>query len=413
MICPRQWQQLDRLVGRALELPARDREHYLAAHESSATVQAQARALLAADAHAGAFLERPVVALDGGPGTPESVGGYRIVRRLGRGGMGEVFLGEGGGGDRVAIKVLAAELHHPDFVRRFACEREILSTLDHPHIARLRDGGNLTDGRPYMVMEYISGVQLQRHCETGLGLSERLELFVEVCVAVAYAHRRRVLHLDIKPHNVLVAEAGVPVLVDFGVARRMVGGAEVAAGSCPLTPQYASPEQLRGGPLTPASDIYSLGVMLYRLTSGLLPYTEMRSSQSRSSCIAAALDCHWSSMVSGGDLCVPQWPRDEDELWRRRRPGAGDLQAIILGAVQPEPSQRYASVEHFIEDLRRYLRSVPVGTRYEVVRQGLGRLSGWHKGAMSWARLGMSVLAGVTLGRDRHRRPIEVEPPSR
>src|SRR5690606_25102516 len=209
------------------------------------------------------------------------VGAYRIVHEIGRGGMGVVYLAERADEEfekRVALKVVKRGMDTDEVLRRFRHERQILASLEHPNIARLLDGGATSDGRPYLVMEHVEGEPIDAYCDRRrLGIRERLELFRAVCDAVQHAHQRLVVHRDIKPSNILVTAAGEPKLLDFGIAKLLDDSSPDATphtrtGLRLLTPEYASPEQVRGAPVTTASDVYALGIVLYRLLSGRPPY---------------------------------------------------------------------------------------------------------------------------------------------
>jgi serine/threonine protein kinase len=279
------WRRIDDLVRVTLELEPSQRASFLdQACPGEPEVRAEVEALVAADEQADGFLEEPAVrprdselvtepgaaSPDGAPGAGRHIGPYRVIRSLGQGGMGTVYLAARSDAEydrAVAIKVLRPGLQGHGMVRRFRSERQILASLDHPNIARLHDGGTMSDGRPYLVMEYIAGTPIDRHAEErGLGIRARLELFRRVCDAVHYAHQNLVVHLDIKPGNILVNDDGVPKLLDFGIAKLIDpdgssrAGEATATGPRPLTPNYASPEQMRGQPLTTASDVYSLGL---------------------------------------------------------------------------------------------------------------------------------------------------------
>ena len=210
------------------------------------------------------------------------IGPYRILREIGHGGMGTVYLAERADGQyrkRVAIKLVNPHLGTAEILRRFRNERQVLAALDHPNIARLLDGGTTEDGRPYLVMEYVEGVAIDTWCDSRkLAVRDRLKLFRKVCAAVQYAHDQQVIHRDIKPGNILVTTDGTPKLLDFGIAKVLnrelsAETLETTIGSGPMTPEYASPEQVRGERIGPASDIYALGVVLYQLLTGQLPYT--------------------------------------------------------------------------------------------------------------------------------------------
>jgi len=278
----------------------------------------------------------------------ERLGEYRILSRIGAGGMGAVYLAERDYDDvrrRVAIKIIPRVLVDDDLLRRFRQERQILARMEHPNIARMLDAGRTPDGMPFLAMEYIDGIPLDEYAAARhLGLKERVALFHGVCSAVAYAHRNLVVHRDLKPQNILVTAEGVPKLLDFGIAKILSAaepGAEPARTEAfAMTLDYASPEQLTGMPITTASDIYSLGVVLYQLMTGRRPYALASKSLEE----IVRLVCQ--------EPAVP--PASVD------RALAGDLDAIICKAIRKEPEQRYASAGELARDLERYLAGDPV-----------------------------------------------------
>ncbi len=420
MVSAQDWSQLAGVVGDALELGREDRARYVAQHCTDPELRARALALLDADERAGDFLERPAYAATPVDAVPSTVGPYRVIRRLGQGGMGEVYLAARGDNEfrrEVAVKVLAPGLSDPGLVQRFRAERQILADLDHPNIARLHGGGTLADGRPYLLMEYIDGVPLHRHCERGLSLNERLTLFLSVCEAVCYAHRNLVLHLDLKPHNVLVTRDGVPKLLDFGIAKLLAAGAEpTCTGRRPLTPQYASPEQLRGGPLTTASDVYSLGVMLYRLLSGIVP-DRVGSHDFGGGLPQAPRDPGPPSAVDPPTRLTADWaPELAPAYARLRRQLVGDLDAIVLKALRPHLSQRYATVSEFTDDIRRYQANLPVHAHRGTLRYRLSKLVRRRRGTLLVAGAGFALAGGFTVATqiqlarvERYRRQAEHE----
>ena len=320
------------------------------------------------------------------------LGVYRVIREIGHGGMGTVYLGvrdDDAFQKRVAIKVLKRGMDTDSIVRRFRHERQILASLEHPFIASLLDGGSTPDGRPYFAMEYVEGQPIVDYCDTHrLDTPARLGLFRHVCAAVQYAHQNLVIHRDIKPANVLVMADGTPKLLDFGIAKLLnpeLGGqtlAPTAPGLQLMTPEYASPEQVRGEAVTTASDVYSLGVLLYELLAGRLPYRITSRAQAdivrivcesepiRPSTAITQIDregageapptgepAHESGEVAKRDRRVTV---DVDRL---RRQLAGDLDNIVLKALSKEPQRRYASVDQFSEDVRRHLAGLPVMAR--------------------------------------------------
>jgi tetratricopeptide (TPR) repeat protein len=367
---PRRWARVQDLFAAALPYPPDEREALLGpACEGDAALRAEVDALLAADAQAGRFLEgtgRPLWRREAAESEepPERIGPYRIERELGRGGMGTVYLAARADGEfrqRVAVKVLRHDLGSgADVYRRFRKERQILASLDHPHIARLLDGGTTPDGRPYFVLEAIEGAPIDAHCERlRLGAAQRLALFRTICTAVAAAHARLIVHRDLKPGNILVTADGTPKLLDFGIAKLLDPDAEEVSGDAAaaddatvasvrlLTPGYASPEQLRGEPVSTASDIYSLGVLLHELLTGRKPLRRPDGTVERPSRLAAQGE---------------------------QRRLAGDLDAIVLTALAEDPRDRYGSAEQLAEDVRRHLESLPVRARRATLRLRAAKL---------------------------------------
>src|ERR1700719_1894680 len=277
------------------------------------------------------------------------VGAYVIIREIGRGGMGTVYLAARADGyfeKQVAIKVLNRGAATEDVVRRFRAEREVLARLDHPNIARLMDAGTMDDGRPYLVMEYIDGVPITRFIEErGLEFNERLDLFLKVSAAVEAAHRNSVIHRDLKPNNILVNHEGEPKLLDFAIAKIVGNEANplelTALGQERFTPGSASPEQAKGEPVTTSSDIYALGVVLYEMLTGERPHRFLTSDPSREDLVEV--------------VCkqLPTLPSLAVKDRERQRQLRGDLDAILVRALQKEPALRYPSVAEFAEDIRR------------------------------------------------------------
>ena len=282
------WKQVRVILDNAIELPAEGRDEYVEKScRGDAELHAEVVSLLRSHERAGDnFLDTPAVDLRSfAPDESKSsyigrrIGVYKITAEIGRGGMGEVYRAirvDGQYDKEVAIKLVRVGLDSPFLIERFRHERQILASLDHPNIARLHDGGTNEDGIPYLVMELIEGIPIDQYCdEHNLGVNERLQLFTQVCAAIQYAHQRLVIHRDIKPSNILVTADGTPKLLDFGIAKILdpSGGTETTM-VMPMTPEYASPEQIRGESITTATDIYSLGVVLYRLLTGRSPYRE-------------------------------------------------------------------------------------------------------------------------------------------
>lgn len=318
----------------------------------------------------------------------ERIGPYRLLSEIGSGGMGTVYLAERDGdfSQRVAIKVVRGLLD-AEGLRRFKVERQILASLEHPSIARLLDGGTTPEGLPYLVMELVDGEPIDRYCDThALAVAQRVALFGRVCDAVSYAHRRLVVHRDLKPSNILVTADGTPKLLDFGIAKLLDDErAEAALVTTPsmrvLTPEYASPEQIRGETITTAADVYSLGVLLFELLTGRRPHVfDSRRPDAIGDAVLAQDAPRPSTVVAPG--------------LGRRRELAGDLDTIVLAALQKEPARRYASVDALAEDLRRYLASEPINARPATWRYRAGRYVRRHRaGAAAAALFVVTVIA--------------------
>ena len=348
-------------------------------------------------------------------------------RELGRGGMGAVYLAErvdGGFAQRVAIKLIKRGMDTDQVLARFRAERQILASLDHPNIARLLDGGSTTDGLPYLAMEYIDGQPIDEFADAQtLSIADRLLLFLQVCDAVSYAHGHGVIHRDIKPLNILVTPAGVPKLLDFGIAKVLDDpAAEVTStitGLRLFTPEYASPEQVEGRHATAASDVYALGVVLYELLTGRSPY---RLSSRALQDVAAAV-C--TTEPDRPSTAVTRSPDAAGDTLRRRRrePRAdhaiqvgaasarqlsrmlrGDLDTIVLAALRKEPGRRYPSVAAFAEDLRRYLDGRPVLARTDGLAYRAGKFVRRNRAVVAAAGLAavsLTVLGAIALPTSR------------
>jgi serine/threonine protein kinase len=330
------------------------------------------------------------------------VGPYRLIRLLGEGGMAEVWLAQRADGSikrEVALKLPMLWRERQDLSSRFARERDILAALEHPHIARLYDAGVSPDGLPYLAMEYVRGERLTAWCDTHrLGVNERLNLILQVLDALQYAHAHHVIHRDIKPSNILVNEAGRVQLLDFGVAKLLEQQEQqtditIVYGRA-LTPEYASPELARGGTVEPASDVYSLGVLLYELLTGCLPYGIKATSSLaliEQAIVAAEVARPSANLVpdAGAARATTQ-----HKLQRQLR---GDLDAIVLKALAKVPTDRYGSAAALAEDLRRYLSGQPVTARpdrftYRFSKRVQRHRAGWAA-AVAAAVLGCAVLA--------------------
>jgi serine/threonine-protein kinase len=389
------FKRAEELFGQAVELSPAEREAFLERECSGDdALRREVESLLTADESAGdEFMKRSpdpgeIEAPDRGASlVGDRVDRYRVLRKIGEGGMSEVYLAVRADDEyqkRVALKVIRHGLDREDILRRFRTERQILAGLDHPNIAKLLDGGTTDDGLPYFVMDFIDGMPIDEYCDRSrLNVRERLELFSTVCSAVQYAHQNLVVHRDIKASNILVGPDGVPKLLDFGIAKLLKPDqfAEqveyTATWIRPMTPRYASPEQIEGKPVTTASDVYSLGVLLYKLLTGHLPYDldgrpstelarlviEHQPERPSQSAVRPVLELRTKTETDPDDLARARGLTRE----QLRRQLSGDLDNIVLMALRKEPQRRYGSVERFSEDIRRHLAGLPVEARKDTL----------------------------------------------
>ena len=405
---PAEAERLLALVGEALELAPGRRAAFLdAACGQDAALLAEARSLVThgQEAAGGDFLERPAYALAGvGPDeegagslTPGTMlGENRLLSLLGEGGMGEVYLAEDTRLERrVAVKVLKRRLGDASLARRFRHERKVLAALTHPNIARLYGGGTTPEGRSYLVMEYVAGERLDKFCEQGrLGVGARLALFRKVCAAVAYAHQNLVVHRDLKPANLRVTPEGEPKLLDFGIAKLLEPEGTTQAELTvtlhgAMTPEYASPEQVKDEPITTASDVYSLGVVLYELLTGQRPYTLKSRRPDELARAICDQDPPRPSTVAG------RVPVTGDPPARLRRQLEGDLDNIVAKALRKEPARRYPGVAAFSDDLRRHGEGLPVGARRDTPAYRAGKFVRRHKaGVFAGIVVALAIVAG-------------------
>src|SRR5438477_1699732 len=330
------------------------------------------------------------------------LGPYQLVRQIGIGGMGEVyraFRADDQYRKEVAIKLVRAGQGSGFILDRFKNERQILASLEHPNICRLLDGGTTPEGLPYFVMELIEGEAIDRYCsEHKSSVEHRLELFLQVCSAVQFAHQRLIVHRDIKPANILVTKEGQPKLLDLGIAKILDPSAIDSAAQVTLfqvlTPGYASPEQIKGEPITTASDVYSLGVVLYELLTGQSPY-QITTSVSHE--ISRAV-CEDEPRKPSTTVCENQDRPTSRESSGEKVPKRlqGDLDNIVLMALRKEPGRRYSSVEQFAEDIRRHLQNLPVLARQDSFRYRTSKFVLRHKaGVLAAAAAIIALLAGV------------------
>ncbi|MDX2181335.1 MAG: protein kinase [Bryobacteraceae bacterium] len=369
------WERVGEVFHAALEVPAAEREAWLRERcAQEPEILLEVVSLLGSDASArdgfAAGIEPAIAALGVKPvlPPPTRAGPYRLVHEIGRGGMGTVYLAERDDDQyrsRVAIKLVARGMDTGMILARFYRERQTLARLEHPNIARLLDGGNTEDGRPYIVMEFIDGVRITDYCRShALDTARRLTLFLDVLKAVDFAHRRFVVHRDLKPGNILVDKDGRVKLLDFGVckllhAQPLPGDETVEAGSTPLSPDYASPEQIRGEPVSIATDVYSAAAVLYEILTGAKAHRiedySLRGIE-RAICESEPVP----PSVAAVDKTVARQLR-------------GDLDNVLLLALRKEPERRYESIEKFAEDLRRHLAHLPVQARPDTFAYRAGK----------------------------------------
>ena len=426
---PERWTRVREIFDAALERPARVRDPYLrVVCAGDDEIRREVESLLASHESSADFLETPAAHLaralvstgthgDEGEYPPGyRLGPYQFERRIGRGGMGSVWLATRFDPEfkrSVAIKMVRRGMDSHEILRRFRMERQMLAVLDHPNIALLIDGGSTPEGLPYLVMEYVEGTPIDRYCEDRkVSITERLKLFRAVCSAVQYAHQNLVVHRDIKVGNILVTADGIPKLLDFGIAKLLRSDTstldltQTRPEMRPMTLDYASPEQLRGDPITTATDIYSLGVLLYRMLTGKMPYgLEARSQAALRHAIAAQEPLPPSAVVlADNQIAIPEATQkidlaveSRDKARKRlRRKLQGDLDMIVLKALRKEPHARYLSAEQFSEDIRRYLEGRPVIARMDTPGYRWGKFLRRNAIAVAAAVVIAAGLIGMT-----------------
>jgi eukaryotic-like serine/threonine-protein kinase len=418
------WKEVETLLERACELGDTARAEFLQTiHDDE--LRREVESLLQSHTVPGASLEQPDHFYSSGSFEHFSAGQiidrYRIIREIGRGGMGAVFLAERADDQyrkQVAIKLIKRGTDTESVLRHFRNERQILAGFDHPNIARLLDGGATEDGLPYFVMEYIEGLPIDEYCNRhALSIAERLKLFREVCGAVSYAHRHLVIHRDIKRSNILITADGVPKLLDFGIAKILQEGDTpepfaTMTGMRPMTPEYASPEQVRGEAMTTASDVYSLGVVLYDLLTGQLPYRF--TSQSPVDVARAITE---TPPTRPSTAVAEQQENQKSEnassaLTGNQKSLRGDLDNIVLMALRKEPERRYQSVDQFSDDIQRHLDQRPVIARKDTMGYRASKFVRRNRTAFAAATLLLlSLIGGIiaTAHEAHHARVEEVQ----
>ena len=413
---PERFRQIRNLFEAVVERPQDTRSAYLAeACAGDADLQVEVERLLAAHRHDTDLLAAPAIPPENPPRLEgRRVGPYEILREIGQGGMGTVYLAvraDHAFRKQVALKIVRPEAGSQEVLRRFQQERQILATLDHPNIARLLDGGSTEQGLPYFVMEYVAGEPIDIYCDRHkLNVAARLELFRTVCAAVAYAHRSGIVHRDLKPGNILVTAEGTAKLLDFGIAKVLRASEDetvyvTRTGLHLMTPEYASPEQVRGEAITALSDVYSLGAILYELLTGHRPY-RMRSRvfheivrvicEEPPTRPSTAVNLH-DGTNGEPDTVTPEMvsrARDASPAELRRQL-SGDLDNILLKSLSKEPLARYRSAEQFSEDVQRHLALKPVLARGDTFIYGIGRLLQRHR---VWVIAAVALAAALATG---------------
>jgi len=422
------WQRLNEVFAAAVDLNPNQRDEFLrAACAEDEPLRLEVEEMLSAVRQSevvdflkgNAFAAGAHVLAQNDISTGTEIAGYRVIREIGRGGMGAVYLAERADFRQlVALKIIKRGMDTDQIVRRFVRERDVLASLNHPNIARLLDGGHTTDGLPFIAMEHIEGQTITAYCdEKRLTIEERIELFRKVCKAVTYAHHNLVVHRDIKPSNILVTSDGEPKLLDFGIAKLLAPDAFdntvdlTVAGAHLMTPDYASPEQIRGDRVTTATDVYSLGVLLYELLCGYRPFQlhnrtsadilKIISEKEPSAPSTASVTA--GKVFSEGDsksILSPETVADS----RRERPPhlrkrlRGDLDNIVLTALRKDPERRYSSVEQFSEDLQRHLSGLPVIARPASLQYQLSKFVRRNRTVVAFASIALIALfVGLSL----------------
>jgi serine/threonine-protein kinase len=418
-LSPTRRAEIEEVFEFALDLDVDRRAAWLNARcGNDGQLRAEVDALIAAHESPPGILERrltPAPRPSTEPLIDRRIGPYRVVRELGRGGMGVVYLAERVDGEfrrEVAIKLLRNSPDADELHRRFIAERQILASLSHPHIAQLLDGGTTQGQLPYLVMEYVDGLPITTYCDRhSLDVASRLRLFVDVCRAVNSAHQNLVIHRDIKPGNILVTAAGQVKLLDFGIAKLLnsaMGGTTMPHTHTAfrvMTPDYASPEQVRGDPLTTGSDVYALGVVLYELLAGRRPYNVRTGGERELQELVCEREPErpstWATRAPSPDELEAPSPAEVASLRctspeRLERTLTGDLDAIVMMALRKEPRRRYGSAELLAEDIERHLNGLPVLARHPSRAYYLGKFLRRHRAAVSLGAVAaLSLVAGT------------------
>ena len=403
------WQIVQTLFHEALELPETERRGFLEAQcKDDPGLAAEVLVLLEEDASGDSLLDRDIaqaanqVFSDALPGAPpfKGFGPYRIIREIGEGGMGVVYLAEREDlGSQVAIKVLRDAELSPARRRRFAIEQRTLAQLNHPGIARLYDANTTPDGTPFFVMEYVEGVPLTDFCRRRQStVAERLRLFRAVCEAVLYAHQQAVIHRDLKPSNILVKDDGSVRLLDFGIAKRLESLGESSdqtiAGLHLMTPAYASPEQMRGEQIGVQTDVYSLGVVLYELLAGRVPFNLSKLTPPQAEKVVTQKEAERPSLAAAK---VDAPAKDNGHAVVAGKATWADLDVLCVTAIHKDTQQRYQSVEALLRDVDHFLKGEPLEARPDTVRYRLRKFSARHWRSLTVAGAAFALVAALVV----------------
>jgi len=422
---PERWQQVKQVLQSVLEQPPDEQHSFLQeASGNDEPLRLEVESLLGFQKDGENFIEtsaleitaRSVAAEAQDTVAGEQIGPFLVEREIGRGGMGAVYLAKQNDSHyqrQVAIKVIKRGMDSDEIIRRFRNERQILANLTHPNIAALYSGGTTDAGLPFFVMEYVEGEPLDKYCATqGLSTEARLKLFRVVCSAISYAHQNLVIHRDLKPSNILVTKTGVPKLLDFGIAKLLKVDVDLAVTETMLrvmTPEYASPEQVRGQPMTTTSDVYSLGIVLYELLTGRRPYRlQNRPPNEIAQIISEQVPERPSTAVTRIEMSEGEATRESTslslngesrgvEIAKLRRSLRGDLDNIVLMALRKDPARRYQSVEQFSDDIGRHLEGLPVRARKDTFNYRASKFVRRNKLGLAAAAVIVLVLLGGIL----------------